>query len=58
MLIRDPEDPRKFYPRFNMEDTSNFSELDEHRYLIFDTFRIFDLLLSDLERVGNWFPKI
>nr|XP_027066920.1 4-alpha-glucanotransferase DPE2-like [Coffea arabica] len=30
VLIRDPEDPRKFYPRFSMEDTSNFRELDEH----------------------------
>ncbi|XP_042408165.1 4-alpha-glucanotransferase DPE2-like [Zingiber officinale] len=30
VLIRDPEDPRKFYPRFNLEDTSNFKALDEH----------------------------
>jgi 4-alpha-glucanotransferase len=30
VLIRDPEDPRKFYPRFNIEDTSSFNELDEH----------------------------
>lgn len=32
ILIRDPEDPRKFYPRFNLEETSNFKALDEHRY--------------------------
>ncbi|KAJ0978933.1 hypothetical protein J5N97_014407 [Dioscorea zingiberensis] len=30
VLIRDPEDERKFYPRFNMEDTSSFKDLDEH----------------------------
>ncbi|PON44078.1 Glycoside hydrolase [Trema orientale] len=30
VLIRDPEDPRKFYPRFNLEDTSSFEDLDEH----------------------------
>lgn len=35
-LIRDPEDPKKFYPRFNIEDTSSFSDLDEHRYIIHD----------------------
>ncbi|CAL9106060.1 unnamed protein product [Musa acuminata var. zebrina] len=30
VLIRDPEDARKFYPRFNIEDTSSFKNLDEH----------------------------
>ncbi|XP_031103211.1 4-alpha-glucanotransferase DPE2-like [Ipomoea triloba] len=30
VLIRDPEDRRKFYPRFNLEDTSSFKDLDEH----------------------------
>ncbi|XP_050231099.1 4-alpha-glucanotransferase DPE2 [Mercurialis annua] len=30
VLIRDPEDARKFYPRFNLEDTSSFQDLDEH----------------------------
>ncbi|KAM6570952.1 hypothetical protein CsatA_015032 [Cannabis sativa] len=30
VLIRDPEDPGKFYPRFNLEDTSSFQDLDEH----------------------------
>ncbi|CAA6654001.1 unnamed protein product [Spirodela intermedia] len=30
VLIRDPEDGSKFYPRFNMEDTSSFRDLDEH----------------------------
>ncbi|KAG2638904.1 hypothetical protein PVAP13_2NG623200 [Panicum virgatum] len=30
VLIRDPEDPTKFYPRFNLEDTSSFRDLDEH----------------------------
>ncbi|GAB4851804.1 4-alpha-glucanotransferase dpe2 [Ancistrocladus abbreviatus] len=30
VLIRDPEDTRKFYPRFNLEDTSNFKDLDDH----------------------------
>lgn len=33
VLIRDPEDPKKFYPRFNLEDTSSFQNLDDHRYL-------------------------
>lgn len=30
VLIRDPEDPRKFYPRFNIDDTSSFKALDEN----------------------------
>ncbi|XP_014491325.1 4-alpha-glucanotransferase DPE2 [Vigna radiata var. radiata] len=30
VLIRDPENPRKFYPRFNLEDTSSFQDLDDH----------------------------
>ncbi|GJN05701.1 hypothetical protein PR202_ga23354 [Eleusine coracana subsp. coracana] len=30
VLIRDPEDSTKFYPRFNLEDTSSFRDLDEH----------------------------
>ncbi|CAA0827511.1 4-alpha-glucanotransferase DPE2 [Striga hermonthica] len=30
VLIRDPEDSGKFYPRFNLEDTSSFSDLDVH----------------------------
>ncbi|XP_062166587.1 4-alpha-glucanotransferase DPE2 isoform X2 [Alnus glutinosa] len=30
VLIRDSEDPRKFYPRFNLEDTSSFKDLDDH----------------------------
>ncbi|XP_031127124.1 4-alpha-glucanotransferase DPE2-like isoform X2 [Ipomoea triloba] len=30
VLIRDREDPRKFYPRFNLEDTSSFKGLDQH----------------------------
>ncbi|KAK1292418.1 4-alpha-glucanotransferase DPE2 [Acorus calamus] len=30
VLIRDPEDYRKFYPRFNLEDTSSFNDLDDH----------------------------
>ncbi|GMH29429.1 hypothetical protein Nepgr_031272 [Nepenthes gracilis] len=30
VLIRDPEDPRKFHPRFNLEDTSSFKNLDDH----------------------------
>ncbi|XP_057971656.1 4-alpha-glucanotransferase DPE2 [Malania oleifera] len=30
VLIRDPEDARKFYPRFNLEDTSSFKYLDGH----------------------------
>lgn len=30
VLIRDPEDARKFYPRFNLEDTSSFQDLDDH----------------------------
>ncbi|KAH9299658.1 hypothetical protein KI387_031340, partial [Taxus chinensis] len=30
VLIRDPEDPRKFYPRFSLEETISFRELDDH----------------------------
>ncbi|KAI3949163.1 hypothetical protein MKW98_026543 [Papaver atlanticum] len=30
VLIRDPEDARKFYPRFSLEDTSNLQALDDH----------------------------
>ncbi|KAL2480812.1 4-alpha-glucanotransferase DPE2 [Abeliophyllum distichum] len=30
VLIRDPEDSNFFYPRFNLEDTSSFSDLDGH----------------------------
>ncbi|KAL9336080.1 hypothetical protein Peur_070568 [Populus x canadensis] len=30
VLIRDPEDESKFYPRFNLEDTSSFQDLDDH----------------------------
>ncbi|KAL0316723.1 UNVERIFIED_CONTAM: 4-alpha-glucanotransferase DPE2 [Sesamum radiatum] len=30
VLIKDREDSKKFYPRFNLEDTSSFSDLDEH----------------------------
>ncbi|WVZ08673.1 hypothetical protein V8G54_022019 [Vigna mungo] len=30
VLILDPENPRKFYPRFNLEDTSSFQDLDDH----------------------------
>lgn len=29
--MRDPENPRSFYPRFNLEDTSSFNDLDDHR---------------------------
>ncbi|ONM60893.1 4-alpha-glucanotransferase DPE2 [Zea mays] len=32
VLIRDPEDSTKFYPRFNLEDTSSFRDLDEHSH--------------------------
>ncbi|CAB4286026.1 unnamed protein product [Prunus armeniaca] len=31
VLIRDPENPRNFYPRFNLEDTPSFKDLDDHR---------------------------
>uniref|UniRef100_A0A0D6QV62 4-alpha-glucanotransferase n=1 Tax=Araucaria cunninghamii TaxID=56994 RepID=A0A0D6QV62_ARACU len=30
VLIRDPEDPSKFYPRFGLEETTSFKELDDH----------------------------
>ncbi|KAJ8770417.1 hypothetical protein K2173_015031 [Erythroxylum novogranatense] len=30
VLIRDREDASKFYPRFNLEDTSSFYDLDDH----------------------------
>ncbi|OMO61158.1 Glycoside hydrolase, family 77 [Corchorus olitorius] len=30
VLIRDPENARNFYPRFNLEDTSSFRDLDDH----------------------------
>ena len=38
VLIRDPEDAKKFYPRFNLEDTSSFKDLDDHRYLMTKLF--------------------
>lgn len=30
VLIRDPEEQGKFYPRFNLEDTSSLQDLDDH----------------------------
>eukprot|EP00249_Psilotum_nudum_P013227 c24228_g1_i1 orf=868-2340(-) len=30
VLIRDPEDPKKFFPRFGLEQTNSFKELDDH----------------------------
>jgi 4-alpha-glucanotransferase len=30
VLIRDPEDPGKFYSRFNLEEVTSFRELDDH----------------------------
>lgn len=30
VLVRDPENARNFYPRFNLEDTSSFQDLDDH----------------------------
>lgn len=30
VLIRDTENPRNFYPRFNLEDTPSFNDLDDH----------------------------
>ncbi|KAL7588975.1 hypothetical protein Lser_V15G38764 [Lactuca serriola] len=35
VLIRDPEDATSFYPRFNLEDTSSFKDLDEHSKNVF-----------------------
>ncbi|KAL8208493.1 hypothetical protein R6Q57_007905 [Mikania cordata] len=35
VLIRDPENARSFYPRFNLEDTSSFKDLDENSKNIF-----------------------
>lgn len=32
LLIRDSEDPTKFYPRFGLDQTASFDELDDHRY--------------------------
>jgi 4-alpha-glucanotransferase len=31
VLMRDTEDPTKFYPRFNLDQTKSFSELDDHK---------------------------
>ena len=45
VLIRDSEDPRKFYPRFNLEDTSSFQDLDDHRYLTY--LSVFVLSIKD-----------
>ena len=30
--MKDTEDPGKFYPRFGLEQSTCFSELDDHRY--------------------------
>lgn len=29
--MRDPEDPSSFYPRFELEQSTSFEELDDHR---------------------------
>jgi 4-alpha-glucanotransferase len=31
VLMRDTEDTTKFYPRFNLDQTISFSELDDHK---------------------------
>jgi 4-alpha-glucanotransferase len=31
VLMRDTEDSTKFYPRFNLDQTISFSELDDHK---------------------------
>ncbi|KAF5750323.1 putative 4-alpha-glucanotransferase [Tripterygium wilfordii] len=36
VLIRNSEDARKFYPRFNLEDTSSFKDLDDHSLTFLD----------------------
>nr|GMD48064.1 4-alpha-glucanotransferase DPE2 [Ipomoea batatas] len=48
VLIRDPEDRRKFYPRFNLEDTSSFKDLDEHRFTLHSThcFNLYEVTTS------------
>ncbi|KAH7511699.1 hypothetical protein FEM48_Zijuj12G0010400 [Ziziphus jujuba var. spinosa] len=38
VLIRDPEDARKFHPRFNLEDSSSFHDLDDHSKNILKKF--------------------
>lgn len=52
-LIKDPEDLRKFYPRFNVEDTTSFKDLDQHRYIM--RFSSTDYLMSDLINCSNIF---
>lgn len=52
-LINDPEDPRKFYPRFNVEDTTSFMDLDQHRYLM--RFSSSHYLMSDLINCSDIF---
>lgn len=48
ILIRDPEDARKFYPRFNLEDTSSFKDLDEHRWILWNAIHcIFTMTRSN-----------
>eukprot|EP00850_Spirogloea_muscicola_P013966 SM000097S24819 [mRNA] locus=s97:544160:552835:+ [translate_table: standard] len=34
VLIRDLDDPLKFYPRFNLDQTVNFRELDDHSKVV------------------------
>lgn len=51
VLIRDPEDSKSFYPRFNLEDTSSFSELDEHRYLTYAYFSDIKMCPFLLEKI-------
>jgi 4-alpha-glucanotransferase len=36
-LVRDPEDPSAFHPRFNLQSTSNYAELDEHSKAVLQT---------------------
>ena len=33
VLLQDSEDSTKFYPRFNLEQTSSFKDLDDGRYM-------------------------
>lgn len=56
VLIRDPEDSRKFYPRFNLEDTSSFNDLDEHRCKFMYLVSLIDALQHiEILVIISWF---
>ena len=58
ILMRDSEDPSKFYPRFGLDRTASFEELDDHRYefeLYCSSWSLCARWLTSLVCFGNYF---